>query len=101
MALTVVLQFAVHFTCLVYLVQETKAQFQTRYALPVVCSTQDVALVRLFDVHHCSSFFSSGDKDVDLEKEFEQNELNSAVYLISIAMQISNFAVNYKASRSV
>ncbi len=37
-------------------------------------------------------------EDVDLEKEFEQNELNSAVYLISIAMQISNFAVNYKVS---
>ena len=36
---------------------------------------------------------------MDLEKEFEQNELNSAVYLISIAMQISNFAVNYKVSR--
>ena len=34
--------------------------------------------------------------DVDLEAEFEQNELNSAVYLISMAMQISNFAVNYK-----
>ena len=33
---------------------------------------------------------------VDLEKEFEQNELNSVVYIISIAMQISNFAVNYK-----
>ena len=38
------------------------------------------------------------DEDVDLEKDFEENELNSAVYLISIAMQISNFAVNYKAS---
>ena len=35
-------------------------------------------------------------EDVDLEAEFEQNELNSAVYLISMAMQISNFAVNYK-----
>ena len=33
-------------------------------------------------------------EDVDLEKEFEQNELNSAVYLISMAMQISNFAVS-------
>ena len=31
-----------------------------------------------------------------MEAEFEQNELNSAVYLISMAMQISNFAVNYK-----
>ena len=35
-------------------------------------------------------------EDVDLEAEFEQNKLNSAVYLISMAMQISNFAVNYK-----
>ena len=33
---------------------------------------------------------------VDLEKEFEENVLNSAVYLISVAMQISNFAINYK-----
>ena len=41
---------------------------------------------------------SSDEEFVDLEKEFEQNELNSAVYLISIAMQISNFAVNYKVS---
>lgn len=38
---------------------------------------------------------------IDLEKEFEQNELNSVVYLISMAMQISNFAVNYKVSWSV
>ena len=38
------------------------------------------------------------EEDIDLEKEFEQNELNSAVYLISMAMQISNFAVNYKVS---
>ena len=37
-------------------------------------------------------------EEIDLEKEFEQNELNSAVYLISMAMQISNFAVNYKVS---
>lgn len=35
---------------------------------------------------------------VDLEKEFEENVLNSAVYLISVGMQISNFAVNYKVS---
>ncbi len=39
-------------------------------------------------------FFRS--EEVDLEKDFEKNELNSAVYLISMAMQISNFAVNYK-----
>ncbi len=38
----------------------------------------------------------SDEEFVDLEKDFEKNELNSAVYLISMAMQISNFAVNYK-----
>jgi len=43
-------------------------------------------------------FFDFSSEEVDLEKDFEQNELNSAVYLISVAMQISNFAVNYKVS---
>ena len=38
---------------------------------------------------------------MDLEKDFEKNELNSAVYLISMAMQISNFAVNYKVFERV
>jgi cation-transporting ATPase 13A1 len=33
---------------------------------------------------------------IDLEKEFEKNIVNSAVYIISMTMQISNFAVNYK-----
>ena len=35
---------------------------------------------------------------VNLEKEFEQNVLNSTVYLISMTMQISNVAVNYRVS---
>ena len=35
---------------------------------------------------------------VDLEKKFEQNVLNSTVYLISMTMQISNVAVNYRVS---
>lgn len=64
--LTVTLQFAVHFTCLVYLVREAKA------------------------------LTPQSDGFVDLEKEFEQNVTNSTVYLISMVMQLSNFAVNYK-----
>ena len=47
---------------------------------------------------HTLSVSCSDEEFVDLEKEFEQNELNSAVYLISVAMQISNFTVNYKVS---
>ena len=55
----------------------------------------------LLPVRHWSQLYVCADavcrsEDVDLEAEFEQNELNSAVYLISMAMQISNFAVNYK-----
>ena len=44
-------------------------------------------------------FSCSEGEFVDLEKDFEKNELNSAVYLISMAMQISNFAVNYKVCK--
>ena len=55
--------------------------------------------VKIFDNVSAPSLpFFSDDEFVDLEKEFEENELNSAVYLISIAMQISNFAVNYKVN---
>ena len=35
-----------------------------------------------------------------MEKKFEQNVLNSTVYLISMTMQISNVAVNYRVSCS-
>lgn len=40
--------------------------------------------------------FRREEEFVDLEKEFEQNVLNSTVYLISMTMQISNVAVNYR-----
>ena len=53
-------------------------------------------LKRFFCTWELQEFCLCRSEEVDLEKEFEQNELNSAVYLISIAMQISNFAVNYK-----
>ena len=41
---------------------------------------------------------SSDEEFVDLEKDFEKNIVNSAVYIISVSLQISNFAVNYKVS---
>lgn len=88
--LTVMLQFFVHFFCLVFLVKETKSLVGHRLVIgDCIMMTQCL---------FCHMTWYSVE-DVDLEKEFEQNELNSAVYLISMAMQISNFAVNYKVSQ--
>ncbi|KAG0334874.1 hypothetical protein BG000_007965 [Podila horticola] len=36
------------------------------------------------------------DRDIDLERTFEPGLLNSAIYLISLSMQVSTFAINYK-----
>lgn len=63
--LTVLLQFAVHFGSLVFLVQEAKR-------------------------------ISPDGHKPDLEKEFQPSLLNSTVYIISMALQVSTFAVNYK-----
>lgn len=65
--LTVSLQFTVHFCCLVYLVQGAKAITPPRE-----------------------------DEFVDLEAKFSPNILNTTVYIISMALQVSTFAVNYK-----
>ncbi|XP_035683849.1 manganese-transporting ATPase 13A1-like isoform X2 [Branchiostoma floridae] len=64
--MTVLCQFAVHFSCLVFLKQEAQ-RLQPR--------TEEY---------------------VDLEKDFEPSVLNSTVYLISMMMQVNTFAVNYK-----
>eukprot|EP00794_Sanderia_malayensis_P015929 gene15929-17530_t len=63
---TVLSQFAVHFVALIYLVQEA-------YKLT-----------------------PKKEEFVDLEKKFEPSLVNSTVYIISVALQISTFAVNYR-----
>ena len=44
--------------------------------------------------------FDRGEKFVDLEKKFEPNLLNSTMYMISMGLQLSTFAVNYKVSHA-
>lgn len=64
--MTVLGQFAVHFSCLFFLVQEAYLREPKTEEFP------------------------------DLEKEFEPNLLNSTVYMISITLQLATFAINYR-----
>ncbi|XP_050396318.1 endoplasmic reticulum transmembrane helix translocase [Patella vulgata] len=65
--LTVFLQFAIHFTSLVYLVQQA-----------LVFADRKVG------------------EHIDLEAKFKPSILNTTVYIISMSLQVSTFAVNYR-----
>ncbi|XP_065199388.1 endoplasmic reticulum transmembrane helix translocase-like [Sycon ciliatum] len=73
--------------------------------LPNIFNIYTILTVLLqFSVHLVSLVYLSREsralmpeaEKVDLEKKFEPSPLNSAVYLISVTMQISTFVVNYE-----
>ncbi|KAM6100945.1 LOW QUALITY PROTEIN: endoplasmic reticulum transmembrane helix translocase [Pterocles gutturalis] len=79
------LQFLVHFLSLVYLYRGAQARSSSR---SVVFSSPSEYLLRLP--------LSRREEFVDLYKEFEPSLVNSTVYIMSMAMQMATFAINYK-----
>ncbi|XP_071447339.1 endoplasmic reticulum transmembrane helix translocase [Hetaerina americana] len=80
--LTVLLQFAVHFACLVILVRQAKQHSQLDEETlepPVFNSTKE----------------ETGEKSFQ-DDEFQPNIINSGVYIISMALQVANFTINYR-----
>ncbi|XP_067625112.1 endoplasmic reticulum transmembrane helix translocase [Eurosta solidaginis] len=71
---TILCQFAVHFGALYYLTQEATARAPMREGK-----------VKLYI-----------DMDPEEKQKFEPNIINSTVYIICLALQVSTFAVNYK-----
>ncbi|KAF5300333.1 hypothetical protein FQA39_LY11190 [Lamprigera yunnana] len=74
--MTVLLQFAVHFIALIFLVQQAKLR-----APPVDENFKPVVKLSV---------------EEDENEPFEPNIVNSAVYIISMSLQISTFAINYR-----
>ncbi|XP_067001393.2 endoplasmic reticulum transmembrane helix translocase [Anabrus simplex] len=68
--LTVLLQFLVHFICLIYLVQQATLRSPPREEKSAELKDED--------------------------EEFAPSLLNSTVYIISMALQVSTFAINYR-----
>ncbi|XP_011498856.1 PREDICTED: manganese-transporting ATPase 13A1 [Ceratosolen solmsi marchali] len=81
--LTVLLQFLVHFCCLIYLVREA-----------VIRSPKDEKLSAILSVKsNATEISNSEDSD---EEHFEMNLINSTVYIVSMTLQVSTFVVNYR-----
>ncbi|XP_033335315.1 endoplasmic reticulum transmembrane helix translocase [Megalopta genalis] len=82
---TVLLQFAVHFVSLVYLVREATILSPRNDTLSTILATnvapQNANMSELTD---------------DKDKPFEANLINSTVYIVAMTIQVFTFAINYR-----
>ncbi|XP_046606219.1 endoplasmic reticulum transmembrane helix translocase [Neodiprion virginianus] len=83
--LTVLLQFAVHFICLIFLVREA-----------AIRSPRNDTLATLLAPNDDTGISSSSSEDDEDGEPFQADLVNSTVYIISMALQISTFAINYR-----
>lgn len=85
---TVLLQFIIHFLSLVYLVHEADVYTEKNTVNTTTSSSNDILLSNL-------NTTSLNSTDIDTE-EFKPNVVNSAVFIISMTLQICTFSVNYR-----
>ncbi|KAJ8934928.1 hypothetical protein NQ314_013087 [Rhamnusium bicolor] len=78
--LTVILQFMVHFLCLVFLVHQAKL------------------LSPIDDQSNSTTTIDVELTEEEKDKLFKPNIVNSTVYIISMALQIATFAINYRGN---
>ncbi|XP_017888488.1 manganese-transporting ATPase 13A1 [Ceratina calcarata] len=83
---TVLLQFAVHFFSLVYLVKEAT----------LLSPKNDKLAMILHQTNLSNASMATNTSFTDEEEPFEPNLLNSTVYIIAMAIQIYTFAINYR-----
>ncbi|XP_053994305.1 endoplasmic reticulum transmembrane helix translocase [Hylaeus volcanicus] len=83
---TVLLQFGLHFVSLVYLVREA-----------TILSPRNEKLAAILAPNNSASQNMSLNGNVgDEDEPFEANLINSTVYIIAMALQVSTFAINYR-----
>ncbi|XP_015432152.1 PREDICTED: manganese-transporting ATPase 13A1 [Dufourea novaeangliae] len=83
---TVLLQFAIHFISLVYLVREAT----------ILSPRNDTLSAILAPNHTATQNISLSASTSDDDEPFEPNLINSTVYIVAMAIQASTFAINYR-----
>lgn len=92
---TVMLQFIIHFLSLVFLVQEASTHVELKSMNTTTITTNHT--ISNSSLNSNDTLLSSVvSPETDVVDEFKPNMVNSAVFIISMALQICTFSVNYR-----